>query len=105
MDTFEVVSPVGAETINRSSIAPRLANLDGKTIGEIWNGVYKGNESFPALREMLKQRYPTLKIIPYTEFPSNYGGETLREQIDSAKKLALSFKERGCDAVISGNGA
>jgi len=105
MEMFDVIRPVGGETIKRKSIAPRLDNLDGKTIGEIWNGVYKGNDSFPALRKLLRQRYPNVKIIPYTEFPSNYGGETLREQMESARKLANSFKEKGCDAIISGNGA
>ena len=105
MEKFEVLGPVGTETVKRKTIAPRLDNLDGKTIGEVWNGVYKGNELFPALREVLKQKYPNIKVIPYTEFPSNYGGETLREQMESARKLAVSFKEKGCDALISGNGA
>jgi len=38
MEKIEVVSPVGMEIIERKTIAPRLTNLEGKTVGEIWNG-------------------------------------------------------------------
>ncbi|HEV8518591.1 MAG TPA: hypothetical protein VGQ54_08450 [Burkholderiales bacterium] len=105
MEIFEVLSPAGSEIIKRKSIAPRLDNFDGKTVGEVWNGVYKGNDSFPALREQLKQRYPGLKVIPYTEFPFRYGGDTLTQQKEFARHIAALAKEKGCDALISGNGA
>lgn len=105
MEKFEVLSPAGDETITRKTVAPGIDTLDGKTIGEVWNGVYKGNETFPVLRALLKQRYPGVKIIPYTEFPANYGGETRSEQSEAAGKIAALAKELGCDAVITGNGA
>lgn len=91
--------------MKRRVVAPPVDTFEAKTICEVWNGVYKGNETFPLLRGLLKQRYPSLKIIPYTEFPSNYGGETLSEQRASAQKIAALAKEKGCDALISGNGA
>ncbi len=105
MGRFDVLSPVGEETAKRKTVAPPLDSFEGKTICEVWNGVYKGNETFPALRELLKQKYPGVKVIPYTEFPSNYGGETLTEQRASARQIAVMAKEKGCDALISGNGA
>ena len=54
MESFDVVSPVGEETVKPKSVAAPLDSLEGKTICEVWNGVYKGNETFPALRELLK---------------------------------------------------
>ena len=105
MEKFDVSSPLGDETITRKSVAPRIDTLDGKTIGEVWNGVYKGDSTFPVLREVLKRKYPGVKVIPYTEFPAGYGGETLGEQRESARKIAAMALERGCDAIITGNGA
>lgn len=105
MDRIEVVSPAGGESADRRSIAPRLVDLNGKTVAEIWNGVFKGDETFPVIRQALRQRYPGIRIIPYTEFPHFYGGDNPTQQRALANELASMAKEKGCDAVISGNGA
>lgn len=105
MDTFEVVSPLGAEAVAQRGIAPRLTDLNGKTIGELWNGMFKGDELFPVLRRLLTQRFPGLKIVPYTEFPHVYGGDNPAKQKALAAQLADLARQKGCDAVISGNGA
>jgi hypothetical protein len=105
MEKTQVISPLGGEIGAASGIASRLGTLSGKTVGEIWNGVFKGDQTFPLIRELLKRRYPDIKIIPYTEFPFLPGGDTPAHQKDLAKKIALLAKEKGCDAVISGNGA
>ena len=49
-------------------------------------------------------RFPNIKIIPYTEFPP-YAGP-LKEWTLYAKpgELPPVIKEKGCDAVILGNG-
>ena len=105
MEKIEVVSPAGGEIIDQKSIASRLQELNGKTVCEIWNGVFKGDQTFPAIRQLLKQRYPTVKVIPYTEFPFLHGGDNPTQQRQLAKQLAILAKEKGCNAVISGNGA
>ena len=105
MEMIEVVSPLGEEMTTQKAIAPRVTQLDGKTIGEVWNGVFKGNHTFPAVRESLKRRYPGLRIIPYTEFPTFHGNDTPSNQIKLARQIAALAKEKGCDALISGNGA
>ena len=99
-----VLSPLGETVITARSIAPRLTDLNGKTVGEIWNGLFRGQDSFPIIRELLKKRYPGLTIIPYTEFPiQGVVGETagIQERVDDAIALAI---RKGCDAIISGNG-
>lgn len=105
VDRLEVFSPVGLERLKPASAASRLSDLDGKTICEIWNGLYKGDEVFPVVRELLARKYPNVKVIPFTEFSLLYGGDTPAQQNESAKRIAVLAKEKGCDALISGNGA
>lgn len=105
MSKIEVVSPVGLEVVKRSGSAPRLPDLNGKTIGEVWNGVFKGDYTFPVIRKLLQRQYPRLKIIPYTEFPHTPGSDNPGQQREHARRIAALAKEKGCDAVISGNGA
>ena len=71
MERLEVLSPAGGEVVEKKNISPRLDTLAGKTICETWNEDFKGDFMFPVYREMLKERYPGVKIIPYTEFPSS----------------------------------
>jgi hypothetical protein len=105
MGKFHVVSPVGAQAVKAMGAAQRLADLNGKTIGEIWNGAFKGDITFPILRKLLQKRYPALNIIPYTEFPHAPGSDHPVQQRERAQRVAALAKEKGCDALISGNGA
>ncbi len=105
MEKIEVVSPVGGEVVRQTTIAPRLADLAGKTVCEMWNGLFKGNFTFPVIRELLQEKYPGVKVIPYTEFPFFFGSDNPTSQVELARKMAALAKEKGCDAVISGNGA
>ncbi|MBX3665835.1 MAG: hypothetical protein KF834_09120 [Burkholderiales bacterium] len=105
MEKIEVVSPLGLEAVKLAGNARRLDGLEGKTIGEFWNGVFKGDISFPIIRRLLLQRFPRLKIIPYSEFPHEPASDHPSKQRELAQRMASLAKERGCDAVISGNGA
>ncbi len=105
MDKLQVVSPEGVQAVKRSGAAPRIDSLEGKTIGEIWNGVFKGDVTFPVIRARLKAAYPSVKVVPYTEFPHAPGSDNPARQRELAREIAARVKEKGCDAVISGNGA
>ncbi|HWC28762.1 MAG TPA: hypothetical protein VG845_01660 [Dehalococcoidia bacterium] len=103
-DDIEVISPLGLPGIRNSSIAPRLGTLDGKTIGEVYNHHFKGDQMFGLYRELLKQRYPGVRIIPYTELPASFvGGDTATHR-RIAQEVAAQAKQKGCDALITGNG-
>jgi hypothetical protein len=104
MQTYEVISPVGAESVRKKAIAPRLETLAGKTICETWNRDFKGDIMFPIYRELLQKRFPGVKVIPYTEFPFSTLSGTSEFQRDVSRQIAEKAKEMGCDAVISGNG-
>ena len=104
MDKIGVISPVGLESIGKQRVAPRLDTLEGKTIGETWNMDFKGDIMFPIYRELLKERFPGVKIIPYTEFPRSTLSGMPEYQKEVSQQIANSAKEKGCDAMISGNG-
>ena len=105
MEKIEVVSPVGIEIVKRRGVSPRIADLNGKTVCEVWNGVFKGNQTFPVIRRLLQQRFPSINIVPFTEFPHMPGGDNPREQRERAQLVAKIAREKGAHALISGNGA
>ena len=105
MEKVHVVSPLGFEAVRQAGAARRIENLDGKTVGEFWNGVFKGDVTFPVIRRLLKKKFPGLKIIPYTEFPHAPGSDHPASQREHARRMAALAREKGCDAVISGMGA
>ena len=104
-EAYEVVSPLGEPVMKRITMAPRLNTLEGKTICEIWNGGFRGDESFPMIERMLRERYPTVKMIPYSEFPlTTIASLHPEKKQETLEVLRAKIKEKGCDAVITGNG-
>ena len=104
----EVVSPLGEKTDQIvPHLAPRLKSLEGKTICEIWNKDFRGDETFPFIREMLRERYPGLKVIPFHRAPYHRGSGMgpASEGKDSRSREGTALVAKGCDAVITGNGA
>ena len=66
--TYNVVSPVGFATIERITMAPRLSTLDGKTIAIVGED-FMYNITHPALKQLIKENYPTAKVIMYDALP------------------------------------
>ncbi|MGA2463808.1 MAG: hypothetical protein ABSH06_05570 [Thermodesulfobacteriota bacterium] len=102
---LKVVSPVGEPGVKEISPPPSLNTLNGKTVCEVWNGGFEGHVSFPIVREMLQKRYPDVKVIPYTELPMatipSFGSANKAQTLEA---LRVALAEKGCDAVITGNG-
>jgi hypothetical protein len=105
MEKLAVVSPLGLAVVKSSGSAPRLTTLAGKTIGEVWNGVFKGNATFPILRRLLQEKYPDLKIVPYTQFPHAPHSDNPARQQELIDEVLAIAKRENCDALITGNGA
>ena len=99
---FEVVWPLG-KNVSRPSIdlAPPVADLNGKTICEIWNGRFKGDRIFPILNEELRKQYPDIKIIDHRTMGDSHGTNE-REYVADLSNL---LRQHGSDAVISAVGA
>ena len=105
MEKIEVLSPVGLAAVSMAGAAPRLDDLNGKKVAELWNGVFKGDVAFPVIRRLLEQRYPAVEIIPYSEFPHAPGSDKPGQQRERARETAALARQRGAHAVIAGIGA
>ena len=102
--TYKVVSPIGESTVEMATMAPRMDTLAGKTVCMVWNNAFKADVTFPAIGEALKKQYQDVKIIPYTEMPEAFLPEPPGAPRKESEALQAVFKEKGCNAVISGNG-
>ena len=99
---FEVFSPQPARPrARRKSLAPRLDTLDGKTVAEVWDYQYRGDEIFGWLEEELRQRFPAVRFVHWSEFGSTHS----RNEREVVAGLAARFRELRVDAAISGIGA
>ena len=97
---YDILSPVGETTVDAGHVAARLNTLNGKTICEVWNGLFSGEKTFPKIRALLKKRYPDINIIPYTELPIV---DIVRTE-KALESLHEALLQKGCDAIIAGNG-
>lgn len=104
MNKISVISPIGAEAVEQKNLAPRLDTLNGKVVAEIWNEDFKGDIMFPIYRELLKERFPDVKIVPYTDLPYASLKGTPSYQREVLNDIMAALKAKGADAVITGNG-
>jgi hypothetical protein len=103
---YAVVSPSGKSNLKAQTLAPGLGTLEGKTICEVWNRDFRGDVTFPKIRELLRSKYPHINIITYDEVITP-GFNTMGQTAEDAKALEVLGKaliEKGCHGLISGNG-
>ena len=97
-ETYRVVWPRGIQTVAMAELAPRLDSLAGKTVGQLWDDLFRGDEIFPILERELARRYPGVRFVRYDVFGSTHGGNETRVIAQLPERLrALQV-----DAVISG---
>ena len=99
-----VVSPEGLPLASTGGVSRELTSLEGKTIGEVYNNHFKGELMFETYRRLFRARYPGIRIIPFDQFPIVYVGGDAASQKKTAKDIAAIAKQKGCDAIITGNG-
>ena len=97
---YEVVWPRSERTVPVKPLAERFDTLEGKTICQLWDYLFRGDEIFPMLETELAKRYPGVRFIRYDEFGSTHGEDEGQVLADLPRKL----REAGADAVISGMG-
>jgi hypothetical protein len=98
---YDVVWPLAPSAAPAGSLAPRAADLSGKTVGELWDYLFKGEEIFPLIRRALEARYPGIRFVEFERFGSTHG----RDEAELARTLPGQLRTHGCDAVISAVGA
>jgi len=92
MVNLEVLNPVAKLSIQEVSLAPRLGDLSGKTIGLFWNMKSSGNVVNQFTAELLAEKF---KGIRFKEYLGKIGQLT---RYASNEQLETISKE--CDAVI-----
>ena len=79
-------------------LAPRLDTLEGKTVAQLWDELFKGDVVFELLEEGLKKRYPQINFVSWREFGSTHGGN----EKEALAALPQKLRHLGVDAVLSG---
>ena len=97
---YEVVWPSGKKVTETVRFATRLDTLEGKTICNLWDWLFRGEQVFPAIEKELAKRYPGIGFVGHEVFGSTHGGEEKKVLLDLRDKL----KQNRCDAVMSGVG-
>jgi len=97
---YEVLWPRSPRQTRVKPLAKRLDTLAGKTVAQVWDHVFRGDEVFEFLESGLKARFPGVRFVSWREFGSTHGSEE-REVVAA---LPQRFRELGVDAVISGMG-
>ena len=94
----QVLWPRGRRTVTARPVAPRLETLAGKTIGQLWDDLFRGDEIFPILEEELGRRFPGVRFVRYDTFGSTHG----RHEGKVLAELPEMLRRHQVDAVISG---
>ena len=100
---YNVVSPVGFATVEPIEMAPRLTTLEGKTIALVGED-FMYNITHPELKRLIKEHYPSAKVIMYDELPiaGPYPAPGItRQATELFRQRLIDLK---VDAVIAGNG-
>ena len=86
---YEALWARSPRQVQLKPLAKRLDTLEGKTIAQLWDFVFRGDEVYALLEEGLRARFPNIRWVSYKEFGNTHGGEEREE------------KERG-DALLHG---
>jgi hypothetical protein len=84
-EIYEVVYPIGKQATQEKDVAASLPDLNGKTICELWNYAFRGDDSFPMIEKFGNIHDPSEEAKMMAELPGK-------------------LKKFKCDAVIAGNG-
>lgn len=94
---YAVVWPRAERRLKLRPLARRLDTLNGKTVAQLWDYLFYGDEVFTALEEELAKTYPDVKWVSWREFGSTHG---INEK-EILASLPQRFRELGVDAAIS----
>ncbi|MFM5908460.1 MAG: hypothetical protein ACKOPO_12895 [Novosphingobium sp.] len=94
---YQVVWPCGERRLKVRKLARRLDTLNGKTVAQLWDYLFAGDEIYDALEHKLRETYPEVNFVSWREFGSTHG---LNEK-EILASLPQRFKELGVDAAIS----
>ena len=98
---YAVLSPLSRKATGDAAGAPRLTDLNDKTVCEIWDGIFRGETIYPLVREYIKARFPRVRFVDPSAFGNFYGARDHAILSELPEKL----REHKIDAAIVGIGA
>jgi len=99
-EKYSVVWPRGRWVRTGARLAKRLDNLEGKTVGFLWDLVFKGDKMYDVWEQELPKKYPGIKFIGWKEFGEIHGANEHK----ILEELPGKLKSFGVDAVVCGVG-
>ena len=97
---YEVFWPRTRRQTKTKALAPRFETLNGKTIAQLWDYLFRGDRVFQHIESALKARFPDVRFVSWKEFGNTHGSDE-REVLAG---LPQRFAALGIDAAISGMG-
>jgi hypothetical protein len=100
---FDVVSPLGR---GRAAVGVEhrpLDTLDGKTVGFIWDYLFKGDEMFAAIERAVSAEHPDARFVDYPNFGNIHGSSP--DERANIGAIAARIREANVDAVVVAVGA
>jgi len=98
---YEVVWPLGKAVVTPVDLAPAILDLNGRTVCEMWNWGFRGDQIYPILNEELRKRFPDVKIVDHQTLGNTHGPN----EKDYVANFPDLLRQHGCDALISATGA
>ena len=97
---YEVFWPRTPRQTGIKPLAPRLDTLNGKTVVQLWDFLFRGDEVYEDLEEALTTRYPEVRFVSWREFGNTHS----RDEDKLLADLPARLRAVGADAVLSGMG-
>jgi len=99
-ETYDVVWPSARQMHKGHRLARRLDSLEGKTVAQLWDWVFKGDIMFDIWEREMTKLYPGIKFVSWREFGEIHGAN----EHAVLEALPEKLKEHNVDAVIVGVG-
>ena len=97
---YAVYWPRTARQAKVQKLARRLPSLEGRTIAQLWDYLFRGDRVFEYVEEALKARFPGVKFVSWKEFGNTHGSD----EHAVLESLPEKFRALGVDAAIAAMG-
>lgn len=100
---YDVVWPLGSSRVDRVEPGNMPTDLNGKTIGFIWDFLFRGPEMFDAIKAGILERFPGAKFVDYEIFGNIHGSAP--EERANLEALPTVLRAHKTDLVVAAVGA
>jgi hypothetical protein len=97
---YRVFWPRTRRQAKAQPLARRFDTLNGKTVAQLWDFLFRGDVVFQHIEDALRKRFPDVRFVSWREFGNTHGSD----EHEVLAGLPQRFKELGVDAAISGMG-